>query len=140
MGNCVSSQDREAQLRSQEIDKQIEEDSRKFKKERKILLLGESSVRAWFISPYGSSRVTGPRLARLGRGWKHSEATHQENMLVSGVGHRSPLRSRKGVHTPTHSARPRNAYIRLAASVDTFLRLFPCHHTGSSPAPLPAPD
>lgn len=41
MGNCVSSQDREAQLRSQEIDKQIEEDSRKFKKECKILLLGE---------------------------------------------------------------------------------------------------
>ena len=40
MGNCVSSQDREAQLRSQEIDKQIEEDSRKFKKECKILLLG----------------------------------------------------------------------------------------------------
>ncbi|KAI0090848.1 G-protein alpha subunit [Irpex rosettiformis] len=40
MGNCVSSQDREAQQRSQEIDKQIEEDSRKFKKECKILLLG----------------------------------------------------------------------------------------------------
>lgn len=43
MGNCVSSQDREAQQRSQEIDKQIEEDSRKFKKECKILLLGEYS-------------------------------------------------------------------------------------------------
>lgn len=40
MGNCVSTQDREAQLRSQEIDKQIEEDSRKLKKECKILLLG----------------------------------------------------------------------------------------------------
>ncbi|THH29678.1 hypothetical protein EUX98_g4511 [Antrodiella citrinella] len=40
MGNCVSQQDREAQQRSQEIDKQIEEDSRKFKKECKILLLG----------------------------------------------------------------------------------------------------
>ena len=40
MGNCVSAQDREAQLRSQEIDKQIEEDSRKLKKECKILLLG----------------------------------------------------------------------------------------------------
>ena len=40
MGNCVSPQDREAQLRSQEIDKQIEEDSRKLKKECKILLLG----------------------------------------------------------------------------------------------------
>lgn len=41
MGNCVSSQDRSAQMRSQEIDRQIEEDSRKFKKECKILLLGE---------------------------------------------------------------------------------------------------
>ncbi|KAI0666966.1 G-protein alpha subunit [Trametes maxima] len=40
MGNCVSTQDREAQQRSQEIDKQIEEDSRKLKKECKILLLG----------------------------------------------------------------------------------------------------
>ncbi|KIP03061.1 hypothetical protein PHLGIDRAFT_78174 [Phlebiopsis gigantea 11061_1 CR5-6] len=40
MGNCVSNQDREAQQRSQEIDRQIEEDSRKFKKECKILLLG----------------------------------------------------------------------------------------------------
>ena len=40
MGNCVSAQDREALQRSQEIDKQIEEDSRKFKKECKILLLG----------------------------------------------------------------------------------------------------
>ena len=44
MGNCVSSQDREAQQRSQEIDKQIEEDSRRFKKECKILLLGAYSV------------------------------------------------------------------------------------------------
>ncbi|THH26854.1 hypothetical protein EUX98_g7331 [Antrodiella citrinella] len=40
MGNCVSQQDREAQQRYQEIDKQIEEDSRKLKKEYKILLLG----------------------------------------------------------------------------------------------------
>lgn len=44
MGNCVSQQDREAQQRSQEIDKQIEEDSRKFKKECKILLLGTSPL------------------------------------------------------------------------------------------------
>ena len=38
MGNCVSTQDRDAQMRSQEIDRQIEEDSRKLKKECKILL------------------------------------------------------------------------------------------------------
>ncbi|EIN03535.1 G-protein alpha subunit [Punctularia strigosozonata HHB-11173 SS5] len=41
MGNCVSSQDEiAAKQRSADIDKQIEEDSRKFRKECKILLLG----------------------------------------------------------------------------------------------------
>lgn len=41
MGNCLSSTDqKEAKDRSVAIDKQIEEDSRKFKKECKILLLG----------------------------------------------------------------------------------------------------
>lgn len=43
MGNCFSSGDeKDARERSYAIDKQIEEDSRKFKKECKILLLGES--------------------------------------------------------------------------------------------------
>lgn len=42
MGNCLSSNDeKEAKDRSTNIDRQIEEDSRKFKKECKILLLGE---------------------------------------------------------------------------------------------------
>ncbi|KZV98283.1 guanine nucleotide binding protein, alpha subunit, partial [Exidia glandulosa HHB12029] len=40
MGACTSKQDRLEKQRSEEIDKQIEEDSRKFKKECKILLLG----------------------------------------------------------------------------------------------------
>ncbi|KIY67848.1 heterotrimeric G-protein alpha subunit, GPA3-like protein [Cylindrobasidium torrendii FP15055 ss-10] len=40
MGNCVSQVDQEALARSSLIDKQIEDDSRKFKKECKILLLG----------------------------------------------------------------------------------------------------
>jgi guanine nucleotide-binding protein subunit alpha len=40
MGNCVSVQDRVERARSDAIDKQIEEDSRKFRKECKILLLG----------------------------------------------------------------------------------------------------
>jgi guanine nucleotide-binding protein G(i) subunit alpha len=41
MGNCVSSaQDREEKAKSDAIDRQIEEDSRKFRKECKILLLG----------------------------------------------------------------------------------------------------
>lgn len=43
MGNCVSnSEDREAKARSDAIDRQIEEDQKKFKKECKILLLGMS--------------------------------------------------------------------------------------------------
>lgn len=42
MGNCFSSnEEKEARERSYAIDKQLEEDSRKFKKECKILLLGE---------------------------------------------------------------------------------------------------
>ncbi|KAG1734502.1 heterotrimeric G protein alpha subunit [Suillus lakei] len=40
MGNCVSAQDKEEKARSDAIDRQIEEDSRKFRKECKILLLG----------------------------------------------------------------------------------------------------
>jgi hypothetical protein len=41
MGNCASSQDEvDAKQRSDEIDKQIEDDLRKYKKECKILLLG----------------------------------------------------------------------------------------------------
>ncbi|OAX35533.1 heterotrimeric G protein alpha subunit, partial [Rhizopogon vinicolor AM-OR11-026] len=39
MGNCISSQDRVEKARSDAIDRQIEEDSRKFRKECKILLL-----------------------------------------------------------------------------------------------------
>ncbi|CAG8817420.1 15432_t:CDS:2, partial [Gigaspora rosea] len=39
MGLCVSAEEK-ARLRSHQIDKQLEEDSRKFKKECKILLLG----------------------------------------------------------------------------------------------------
>ena len=42
MGNCASVQDRTEKARSDEIDRQIEEDSRKFRKECKILLLGAS--------------------------------------------------------------------------------------------------
>lgn len=47
MGACLSSSHEEkgAKERSVAIDRQIEEDSRKFKKECKILLLGESSER-----------------------------------------------------------------------------------------------
>ena len=40
MGACVSVEDREGRDRSDAIDKQIEEDSRKLRKECKILLLG----------------------------------------------------------------------------------------------------
>ncbi|KAG9308579.1 heterotrimeric G protein alpha subunit [Chiua virens] len=40
MGNCISSQDRVEKARSDAIDRQLEEDSRKLRKECKILLLG----------------------------------------------------------------------------------------------------
>ncbi|KAG8968856.1 Guanine nucleotide-binding protein alpha-2 subunit [Tulasnella sp. 419] len=40
MGGCMSVEDKAGKQRSDEIDKQIEEDSRKFRKECKILLLG----------------------------------------------------------------------------------------------------
>ena len=47
MGNCVSSaQEREEKARSDRIDKQIEEDGKKFKRECKILLLGTYSARS----------------------------------------------------------------------------------------------
>ncbi|KAG8810207.1 Guanine nucleotide-binding protein alpha-2 subunit [Serendipita sp. 399] len=45
MGGCVSSPDKAERERSEAIDRQIEEDSRQFKKECKILLLGEQQPR-----------------------------------------------------------------------------------------------
>lgn len=64
MGNCASSQDdATAKARSAEIDKQLEEDLRKFKKECKILLLGAS-----FLSSLHHAMLTeSVRLNRLGR-------------------------------------------------------------------------
>lgn len=44
MGSCASQPDREEKERSDAIDRQLEEDSKKFKKECKILLLGVSLV------------------------------------------------------------------------------------------------
>ncbi|KAF8953002.1 guanine nucleotide binding protein, alpha subunit [Flammula alnicola] len=40
MGGCVSTPDRSGKERSDEIDKQLEEDAKKFKRDCKILLLG----------------------------------------------------------------------------------------------------
>jgi guanine nucleotide-binding protein subunit alpha len=40
MGNCISAQDRAEKARSDAIDRQLEEDSRRLRKECKILLLG----------------------------------------------------------------------------------------------------
>lgn len=63
MGNCASSNDDHgASARSAAIDKQIEEDSKIFRKECKILLLGKSflfkpaaGVRLWEVcSPSGT--------------------------------------------------------------------------------------
>jgi len=55
MGNCASAtQDREATQRSADIDRIIEEDSKKFKKECKILLLGKG----WPLSLPPSTKLT----------------------------------------------------------------------------------
>jgi hypothetical protein len=40
MGNCMSVEEKAERERSMAIDKQIEEDSKRFRKECKILLLG----------------------------------------------------------------------------------------------------
>jgi guanine nucleotide-binding protein subunit alpha len=45
MGNCMSGEDRAQRAISDAIDKQIEEDSRRFRKECKILLLGLLQLR-----------------------------------------------------------------------------------------------
>lgn len=50
MGACASVQDRTALERSAEIDRQIEEDSRRFRKECKILLLGAWLSLFFFLS------------------------------------------------------------------------------------------
>lgn len=47
MGNCTSTSDRQAKAHSDAIDKDIEQDSKKFRKECKILLLGELGYRVY---------------------------------------------------------------------------------------------
>jgi guanine nucleotide-binding protein G(i) subunit alpha len=44
MGSCMSVEEKADKERSVAIDKQIEEDSRRFRKECKILLLGASAL------------------------------------------------------------------------------------------------
>jgi hypothetical protein len=44
MGNCTSTSDRQAKAHSDAIDKEIENDSKKFRKECKILLLGALGI------------------------------------------------------------------------------------------------
>lgn len=51
MGACVSTEGKAEKERSLAIDKQIEEDSRRFRKECKILLLGQ------LLAPPGSCRI-----------------------------------------------------------------------------------
>ena len=55
MGNCCShhnDQEKEAAHRSAQIDRQIEQDGKKLKKECKILLLGASALTLYFPAPY----------------------------------------------------------------------------------------
>jgi hypothetical protein len=47
MGNCTSTSDCQAKAHSDAIDKEIENDSKKFRKECKILLLGALAFYSW---------------------------------------------------------------------------------------------
>jgi hypothetical protein len=53
MGGCISTADRAGKAKSDLIDKQIEEDNKKYKRECKILLLGASLVLFHFLSIWG---------------------------------------------------------------------------------------
>lgn len=69
MGNCCSQpddQEKEAAQRSAQIDRQIEQDGKKLKKECKILLLGKSSLSIlWYLRLMIQARVNlaSPRLS-----------------------------------------------------------------------------
>jgi hypothetical protein len=67
MGNCISAQDRADKAISDAIDKQIEEDSRKFRKECKILLLGKTAPLIYLPS-IGAFRMLAALLAISLRG------------------------------------------------------------------------
>ena len=76
MGNCSSAtQDREASQRSANIDRIIEEDSKKLKKECKILLLGKECP--LLQHPREANRNHGRR--RIGRVWKVDCCQANEN-------------------------------------------------------------
>lgn len=53
MGNCASQTDREEKSKSDAIDRLLEEDSKRFKKECKILLLGASSSLSLILNQPG---------------------------------------------------------------------------------------
>jgi len=61
MGSCMSVPDKAAQERSAEIDRQIEEDSRKFRKECKILLLGQYPIPRGSLFPLPSPAHAPPQ-------------------------------------------------------------------------------
>jgi hypothetical protein len=56
MGNFVSGPDKAGKARSNAIDRQIEQDSKKFRKECKILLLGAFRKSFFFFSKTGALR------------------------------------------------------------------------------------
>ena len=86
MGNCASAtQDREASQRSADIDRIIEEDSKKFKKECKILLLGKG----WPLSLALLAKVTQTYTINTGSGEsgkstvvKQMKIIHQDGFSV----------------------------------------------------------
>ena len=76
MGNCASSsQEVEGKARSDLIDRQIEEDSKRYKRECKILLLGASPTPPFFFfSFFGKGRF--PLFHRANGGSLSDRATH----------------------------------------------------------------
>jgi len=95
MGNCASAtQDREASQRSADIDRIIEEDSKKFKKECKILLLGEGRL----LPPALPTKLTQTTVtAGSGESGKSTvvkqmKIIHQDGFSVEErIGYRAPI-------------------------------------------------
>jgi hypothetical protein len=76
MGNCGSVEDKAEKERSDQIDKQIEEDAKKFRKECKILLLGSFSP--ILLHLYSPTTWYSHVLARSYRQWRRRQIDHRQ--------------------------------------------------------------
>lgn len=95
MGNCASgTQDREASQRSADIDRVIEEDSKKFKKECKILLLGKGPSLSLVLLPKPTRTVINPGSGESGKSTvvKQMKIIHQDGFsLEERITYRSAI-------------------------------------------------